>query len=277
MTKSHGASSNPAAQPFPPDYAPFAMELRIQGAAAEMAFKSLEAHLDRRRELARSLAEIFQRGGPPPLKLEQEAFQRDWQEYANLIGPILGDLQSFFSAVGVVASILWPSTQPRRGVSKERMAARIARGEWLREKLQVPATSSLRMRTGDGSDARGGLLHFDEMVEEFERPAGTQALVTFDVGSSEVGSDTERGKAIRWLDEDKLVLWVNKRSRNLREVLTDLRAVVGRVNINAQFRPIWKPGATTPDTPPMGVTFAVGTREQLEHDRLRGSPHRGLK
>lgn len=266
-------STPPEQRPIPEHLLAYAGEIRIQGAAAEAAFQSLESHLAERRALGRRISQISQDGGPPPLQLERAQFEKLFSDFANLIGPILGDIQSFLAAVGIIASILWPSTQVRKGVPKERIASRISRAQEIRRILSISEDSPIRTRTGGQEDARGGLLHFDEMVEEFIAAQSSRKVVTFDIGSSLAGTDSGRSDAIRWLDEDTLDLWVNGRRSNLREVREGLRQAVSHVNINARVSYIFTKAPLPPGAVPIGFSVAFGSEEPAVTSK-RKSPRR---
>ncbi len=204
--------------PWPSWTSPYAIELKFQLLAADVAFKSLESRIADRKAIFSEIAGELKAGGPPPIKVEQEAFRRKVQKSANLAGPILGDVQSFLAAVGVVESILWPSEAHYRDETAADRAARIERGKTIRNLLRVPDGSPLETTTRGEDDARGGMLHFDEMIDEMVRGRGAQGNVSLEIGSAERGTATRRDEAIRWLDEDTLELWVGGRHRNLRDV-----------------------------------------------------------
>jgi hypothetical protein len=250
--------SNPVSwSDLPADLAPFVSEILLQISAAESAFRSLERNLEVRKDLGKRISEIDRAGGPQPLELEQRQYGQLIADIANIAGPILGDIQSFLAAVGIISDVLWPSPLRRKGVTTAMMENRVARGARIRLTLSVSEESSLRIRTGGSEDARGDFLHFDQMVEEYSRTHPGPTLVTFDIGSSATGTDVDRSRAIRRLDEDSLDLWVKERSSNLRGLLQELRQISSRI----RFR--WSVGFTRSTAPrgpaaiPIGVAITV--------------------
>jgi hypothetical protein len=216
---------------------PYLMELKFQGSAAASAFRSLESKLADRRALGAEFRRASREEYVPPLEQEQQAFaQRYIAPLGNTTGPILGEVQSFLAATGVIASILWPSQRPFHGEPAAAVAARVHRGGELRQLLDVRDDSILRARTGGREDARGGFLHFDEMIDEFTQERRDGTFVSFDIGSEAEGTAMRRPNAIRWLDEDTLHLWVNGREANLREIKNELERVLGRITSNATVR-----------------------------------------
>ncbi len=260
-------------QPIPGHLLAYAIEIRIQGSAAEASFQSLERHLAERRTLGKRISQINRDGGPLPLQLERAEFEKLFRDFGNLIGPILGDIQSFLAAVGIVASILWPSIQPRRGVTKERIAHRMGRAQEIRQILSVSENSPIRTRTRGRDDARGGLLHFDEMVEEFIATHPSRKVVTFDIGSSRAGTDSGRSDAIRWLDEDTLDLWVNGRRSNLREVREGLQQTLSHLNISGRVDYIFTNAPLPTGDVPIGFSVAAGAEDTPSVSKRR-SPRR---
>ncbi len=213
------------------------MELKFQGSAAANAFRSLEAKLSERRTLAREFRQASHDEYVPPLELEQQAFVQRWiPPLGNIAGPILSEVQAFLAATGVIASILWPSPRRFRTESEPTVRERIARGAEIRALLGISEESILRTRTGGEEDARGGLFHFDEMIDEFARSMSGRTFVSFDIGSAAEGTAQMRAQAVRWLDEDTLDLWVNGRSTNLRSIKDELERVLGHLSSNAVVR-----------------------------------------
>jgi hypothetical protein len=234
---------------------PYSIELKFQGSAAASAFKSLERRVAERRELAREVAAQI-RDGVPPLQLEQEAFEAKVRAIANAVGPILGDIQSFLAAVGVIESILWPSEARQRRESDGEVQARVERGRAIRDLLGVENTSPLQTTNRGEDDARGGLLHFDEMIDGFIREGGAGKYVSLEIGSAAERTAVLRAGAIRWLDEDTLELWVYGRHRNLREVETALRATIGKIEMRGNVQ--WARAEGPPSATPRAPSIAFG-------------------
>ena len=210
----------------------YSMELKLQLSAATSAFDSLEAHIAKRKELATEFNRAQREDYVPPLEAEQRAFiQQHTLPIANLAGPIIGDIQGFLAAAGVVNSILWPSPRKFRGETDEFVELRLQRGSQIRDLLGVGDESILNSRTGGDDDVRGGFLHYDEMIDEFLRAHPGEDFVSLDIGSASKGTSIRRGLAARWLDEDTLDLWVNGRLANLRGIRDELMRVLGRIQI----------------------------------------------
>lgn len=226
--------TGPMGGALPQRLQPYLMELKFQGSAAVSAVRSLESKLAERRSLAAEFRRASRDEYVPPLEQEQQAFaQRYVVPLANTAGPILAEVQSFLAATGVIASIFWPSQRRGRGVSAASFEARLRRGSELRQLLGVLENSILGARTGGEEDARGGFLHFDEMIDEFMRSSSEGTFVSFDIGSEAEGTAARRQNAVRWLDENSLELWVNARRANLRELKAELERVLGRITANA--------------------------------------------
>lgn len=224
----------PSDEPLPPHLQPYLMELKFQGSAAATAFRSLESKLAERRSLAAEFRRASHEEYVPPLEQEQQAFLQHYLvPLGNTVGPILAEVQSFLAATGVVASIFRPSRRTGRGVTAESLEMRLQRGAELCQRLNVSDNSILRMRTGGEEDARGGFLHFDEMIDEFMQTRAVESFVAFDIGSEAEGTAAGRDNAVRWLDENTLELWVNGRRANLRELKGELERVLGRITANA--------------------------------------------
>jgi hypothetical protein len=232
------------------------MELRFQGSAAERAFRSLEEHVAERKRLTEGIQRVHREGGPLPLQAEQESYKDQIGALANLIGPILGDIQGFLAAVGVIASILWPADRPFRGETSESVRSRVGLGAEIRGLLDIPSTSILNARTGGEEDVRGGILHFDEMIHQFISIRKSDSFVSFDIGSSALGTAVRRESAVRWLDEDTLDLWVNERRANLRSIEAELRRTVGRIQLTAEVSFV---RSDRREGPPFPFGLAYGT------------------
>ncbi len=234
---------------------PYSIELKFQGSAAVSAFKSLERRVAERRERAHEVAALL-REGVPPLQLEREAFEAKVKAVGNAVGPILGDIQAFLAAVGVIESILWPSEAHQRRESESEVQARVDRGRAIRELLGVSNSSPLQTTTRGEDDARGGLLHFDEMIDTFVRESGATKYVSLEIGSATSRTAVLRDGAIRWLDEDTLELWVAGRHRNLREVEQALRSTIGRMETRGTIG--WTRALGPPSANPPAPSIAFG-------------------
>ena len=222
---------SPAEETIPPELRVYMLELRVQASAAAYLFQDLEVKITERKRLAEGIQRINRGGGPPPLEMERSSYERDVKTMTNLVGPILGDVQGFFSALGVIASILWPSQRSLRRETSEVVDLRLGRGAKIRRILGVHEDSILKTRTGGDEDVRGGLLHFDEMIDEFAQAHGNDTTVPLEIGSSALGTAVTRSTAVRWLDEDSLDLWVNGRKGNLRKLQEELQQTVGRIHL----------------------------------------------
>ncbi|HEY1197692.1 MAG TPA: hypothetical protein VGG32_03070 [Thermoplasmata archaeon] len=217
---------------WPPELNAYSMELKFQLSAAKSAFDSLEAHVAKRKELGREFNRAQREDYLPPLEEERRAFYaKHLIPIANLTGPILGDIQGFLAAAGVVNSILWPSAKKFRETDHD-VEDRLKRGAEIRRLLSVDEDSILKSRTGREEDVRGGFLHFDEMIDEFLQTHPSEDFVSFDIGSAAEGTAVKRESAVRWLDEDSLELWVNGRQANLRDVLNELLRTLGRIQLS---------------------------------------------
>lgn len=234
---------------------PYSIELRFQAAAATTAYKSLERRVAERKELTREVATIL-RAGIPPLKLEREAFEAKVKAIGNAVAPILGDVQSYLAAVGVIESILWPSEARQGSESEGDVQARVDRGQAIRDLLDAPVSSPLQTTNRGEDDARGGLLHFDEMIDAYVRAETPKKYVSLEIGSAAERTAVLREGAIRWLDEDTLELWVAGRHRNLREVQEALRATIGKIEVTGLLS--WTQGEGPPRESPPAPSIAFG-------------------
>lgn len=236
---------------------PYSMELRFQLLVAKAAFESLESHIKTRQELGREFNRANRENPPPPLELEQKEFYaRYLTPITNLTGPILGDIQGFLAAGGVIASILWPSAHRFHNESKGAVTSRLARGAEIRELLGVTEGSILNSRTGGDDDVRGGFLHFDEMIDEFKRIHPGEDFVSFDIGSGSSGTSVRRSSAVRWLDEDTLELYVNGRHGNLRDLWNEIYRVLGRIQISSTVQ-LFVGGRREAGPPAPGLAFGT--------------------
>jgi hypothetical protein len=261
--------------PVPPELQPYLAEIRIQLSAANAAFVSLEARIAKRKEVARRISRILAAGGPPPLTLEREEFEGLVRELANQPPRILSDVQGFLAAIGVIAKLLWPSPVRRGGASEEKVAKRLARGESLRRLLEVDPESVLKIRGGNEEDVRGGMLHFDEMLDDALDSGGSGPIETFYVGSSKEGTMPEPKKAIRRFDEDSLELWVGDRRGELRAYLEAARRVGTRIQSKAKLSYIVNDGASRERPIGIGMRFDT-TPPSTSRDRRKvrpGRPH----
>lgn len=252
-------SPSPTEETVPPDVRPYMLELRFQASAAAHLFQSLEEKVKERKRLAEVIQRINRDGGPPPLEMERLEYQRHLKSMANLVGPILGDVQGFFAALGVIASILWPSERKFRDESDEAVNARVRRGAEIRRILGVREDSKLKTRTGRDEDVRGGLLHFDEMIDEFAQVQESDNFVPLDIGSSKLGTALARSKAVRWLDEDSLDLWVNGRQGNLRQLREELQRTVGKIQLSASLDFV-SSARRAGDAFPFGMSLRVSSK-----------------
>jgi hypothetical protein len=208
------------------------IEIRLQGAAAKRAFVRLEELVAERRALGVELRRIREAGGPLPLAAELEDYGEKAKRMANLIPWIIEALQSFLVAAGIVTSILFPDERARPGVTEERVRARANRGAEMRRILSVGADSPLAALRFRATDARGGLVHVDEMFEELLGVGDD--LVSFQVGAFGRGAPVTRRDSVRQLDEDTLVLRVDSRETPLRGLLDELRRVASQIRVDGK-------------------------------------------
>jgi hypothetical protein len=248
-------------RPVPAWATPYAFELRFQASAARQAFNDLESDLNRRKELAERVRRGLEEG-PHPLLLEREAQVATALEFGNVIGPILGDVQAFLSALGIVEAILWPSAAKSRGESVENVTRRVERGRSLRALFGVPEDSPLQTRNRGTDDARGGLLHYDEMLDDWIRAHPGEEYTPIAVGSVTQGTAERRETALRWLDEDSHELRVGDRARNLKSALDALAAAVGHIQISANLTGLRGPGPKRANPPPPSTILAVTIPKQ---------------
>ena len=235
------------------DFPVYAVELRFQGAAAKMAFDHLTAAVDRRRELGEKLRAIRKAGGPVPLEAEQNDYRAMAMEMLNLVPRILEAVQSFLVAAGVISMLLWPDPRPRGNVSAEVLVLRERRGEYFRKRLNVGDDSALRKLRVKRTDARGGLVHYDEMLEEFSGLTSSDDLVTFEVGSlARLPGAWAPAATVRWLDDETLTLNVNGRETQLRPLLDEIGRVVGQIQVSG------KEGLVAGTSPTDLTSLAVG-------------------
>jgi hypothetical protein len=209
---------------------PFMIEIRFQGSAAKRAFVRLEELLAERRALGIELRRIREAGGPLPLQAELADYGEKAKRMANMIPWILESLQSYLVAAGILASILFPDERTRPGVTPDRIRVRVTRGAELRRILSAGAESPLAALQVRATDARGGLVHYDEMIEDF-LGVGDE-LVTIQIGSFSTGAPLVRTDTVRRLDEDTLVLNVNGRETPLRALLDEIRRIASQIQVN---------------------------------------------
>ena len=228
--------SDEAPKEWPRSLNAYSMELKFQLSAAASVFESLESHIAKRKELAREFNRAQREDYVLPLEAEQHAFiEEHTLPIANLAGPILGDIQGFLAAAGVVNSILWPTRKKFRGETDRDVEQRLQRGNEIRQLLGVGEDSILNARTGREEDVRGGYLHYDEMIDEFLQTHPEEDFVSLDIGSATEGTSMKRGSAVRWLDEDTLDLWVYGRHANLRQIRNELVTVLGRIRLSTHL------------------------------------------
>ena len=101
----------------------------------------------------------------------------------NLIPKILDGLQSFLVSAGIISYLLWPDPRGRHGTTEAALAARRERGESFRRILEVSDESPLHQLRSRATDPRGGLVHYDEMLEDFIGAETDGELVTFQIGA----------------------------------------------------------------------------------------------
>ncbi len=137
-------------------------------------------------------------------------------------------LQGFLAAAGVISEIFWPNIT--KGAPVE-IRARERRSRELRSRTKTADDSALRFRPGGADDARGGLLHVDEMIDNALAVGHSQRVDRFMLGSFEGMAESfgwNPSQAVRALDDEKLILAVRARQTDL----TAVDAEVRRLNAN---------------------------------------------
>ncbi len=212
----------------------FGMEVRFQAVCAEKAFEAIEQCLARRRELTQEIARLepYVEHG---LTAERDALLARSQDMVNETGLTLLHLQAFLSAAGVLSSVFWPSLVHATAAERK---ARVERSACLRGRFEVGDESPLHIRTGKSGDARGGLLHVDEMLEDYAARHRSDALTILDVGRSESRDGWDPDGALRTLDEVTMVLRVNGRSCDLLKLRDEIRRVGSKIALTGNLS--WK-------------------------------------
>ncbi|MCI4357716.1 MAG: hypothetical protein L3J95_05065 [Thermoplasmata archaeon] len=234
---------------------PYALEIRLQGAAAKVAFDRLEAELAARSRLGEEVRRIRDQGGPPPLQAEQEEYASLLRQMANKVPRILEALQSFLAAAGIISMTLWPDTRSRPGLSSEDLAARKSRGEQLRQLLELSDESPIHLLRRKATDPRGGLLHVDEMLDEVTMGSAPDTVVTFQVGRLSDRSGWAPESTVRWLDEQTLIVHVNERETGLRPILDEITRIARHIQVTGKEALLWGNRPREDGGLPFGVTL----------------------
>lgn len=211
---------------------PFLIEIRFQGAAAKRAFDRMEELVGSRRALGIELRGIREAGGPLPLEAEMADYREKAKQMVNILPWILESLQSFLVAAGIITALLFPDERTRPGVSEARIAERKGRGAEICRILSVDKDSPLAKLRVRATDARGGLVHVDEMFEEV-LGVGDE-LVTIQVGDFGKGAPIERPDSARRLDENSLVLRIRERETDLRALLAEIKRVASQIRVDGK-------------------------------------------
>lgn len=208
----------------------FGMELKAQALAAVAELNAMEMEMAEgagpRREMVEELEALHMTGvrDPPP------HLGRAMKHETGRVLRILTRLQSALAAAGVVSMILWPS---ERGSSQD-VKRRRQRGQELRRMLGIGDDSPLRVQHHRSNDARGGLLHVDEMLEDYlDRHPGREVR-PLSIGVLESAEGWNPDGAVRTLDEETLILRVNGRTCDLKVLKQALWELASKVTVNAR-------------------------------------------
>jgi hypothetical protein len=214
---------------------------------ANRAFSNLERLLAERRSLMDRVSEIVRAGGPQPLQLEQEAFANLNLDAGNRLVDILLYLEAYLVAAGSISGLLFPS---HRDVPTGSVERRSRRAELLRDQLAVTEDSPLRIRPTSDGDARGGLVHIDEMIDVYGSGQPEADVFPFEVGREAVRGERTPWTFLRFLDDSTIVLKVGDRTANLRQIRDEIRRIGARIQVSASLtllmtdRPV-PPGAAS--------------------------------
>jgi hypothetical protein len=237
----------------------FLFEIRAQCTIAHRAFKDIERELTESRAARRAMVEAIEEASqtsPGPATGElKDAIQRETGRSILLLGLI----QAMLAAAGVVSTSLWPSKSKAGGVTELELTQRQGRGNALRQLLEVPDDSPLAFRDLREKDARGGMLHFDEMIDQFSANHPGEQVRSLDFGVLEAGADWSPGSALRSLDEETLILRIQgrpPRTCDLRALDAELLRVGGRVQISATVSSVRRPRKSEGDP---GASFHMVT------------------
>ena len=264
-----GGAARPAAPPrsqstsdaLSPESVPdaFLFEIRAQAFLAHKAFQELERDLRESRSVRRSVTEAVDAASMSGPGAATGTLLDSLQAEGNRVVRQLGLVQTVLTSAGVVSSIFWPSMSRAGGATVADLERRQARGKSLRDLFEVTEASPLASREVRERDARGGLLHFDELLDQFAAAHPGQKVRAWDVGVLEAADDWDPAVALRSLDEETMVIRVQgrpPRSCDLRALDIELVRIGGRIQIKAEVSPVRRPGKSEGDS---GASFHMVT------------------
>ncbi len=230
-------------KPVPPSA--FLFEIRAQCRIAHQAFQEIEGELTGSRVARRAMVEEVEAAsrinpGPATGSLK-DAIGTE----ANRSVRLLGLVQTMLAAAGIVSTALWPSKSRAGGTTEAGLAKRQSRGEVLRRLFEVGDDSPLAFRDLREKDVRGGMLHFDEMIDQFASIHPGQQVRSLDIGALEAANGWSPEAALRSLDENTLVLRVQgtpPRTCDLRALDTELVRIGSRIQMSATVSTVRRPG-----------------------------------
>ena len=274
VARQGAVSGGPSTLPAPPEvprYAAYVMELRLQASTGKVAFDHLTEAVARRRTVGERLREIRE------ANLMQLTAER-----AEYRGPRAGDGQPHSEdprRAPVVPGfgrdhLLPPLAGPRgrHGTTEAALAARRERGEYFRRILEVSDESPLHQLRSRATDPRGGLVHYDEMLEDFIGAETDGELVTFQIGALRRETRGWRaGETVRWFDDESLTVHVNGREMPLNALLEEIRRIAGRVTITG------REGLVLGTSAPGDTGLALGIRVRPGSTSARASAARRIR
>lgn len=178
-------------------------EIRWQSQIAVRSFEGLKNEISLRRRKMQELADFAADKPSGRDRLAPGDLQRMeglYEDISTSMVRTLMHLQGILASTGIISEVFWPNTTRGAGVE---LRARQRRAEEMRRRTRAQDDSALRYRPGGADDARGGLLHIDEMIDRALALTGSRRVERFYLGSFDVCrrgvTGTPRMPSVRWM------------------------------------------------------------------------------
>ena len=227
-----------------PALSTYANEIVYQRQIAQWAFRAMQEAMAAHSVAIRRVHELVA-GRPGPLPDAVTASTRPVMLdaiKASVRG--LMALQSMLTSAGIVSWILWPNPKKYGSEPEDRRRRRVARGDVLRAMLDVPDDSPLHVIPKGADDVRGGLLHVDEILDDYVARFPDQGVDSFAFGTLDPALGWDPAKVVRVLDDSRWVARIGDRQIELTHIDSELSRVANRLRADLKV--------TTLEIPRMG-------------------------
>jgi hypothetical protein len=216
----------------------YANEIAYQRQIAQWAFRAVKEATEAHALAVRRIHELVA-GQPDPLPEAVTAATRPItleMVKAGVRG--LMALQTMLTSAGIVSWIFWPNPRKFGTETEEHRQTRADRGEVLRAMFEVPEDSPLHVIPKGAEDVRGGLLHVDEIFDDYVARFPGKSIDSFAIGTVEPSSGWDPSRIVRVLDDATWVARIGDRQINLTKLDAELTRVASRIRADVKVIPV---------------------------------------